>query len=580
MALIKCPNCNKEISDTTDTCIHCGNSIQNNHKKNNNIKSNNIKRVLIIIAIFFILFCIAQLIYNTPRDIGSSKKFRYNLYNGIYILEDISLKIEDNNIVQAIDERTDTDIVYKYQYSKDNKIENIKYEGKINSVSTYGNIDFEYNEDNLVEFIKSDYSNEDMKNSVIYKYYYNNDSKIIKFEIDENNPLADVSCNMAYYKDYVIEECYNRYYNSGLVGGKHQLNIYQANDISDNSFIWNKYKILPFSLYDYDYPNLSQKMHLINGIASSTLFNFGKLLYHSELDKLTDRYFYDSSNRILKDNLSLYIYDNDKVIRAYEHLKKYYVETLIFDDKGYTCILQEVNEKKYHKIQSKLKKYYDDNVVNKEIDEILENLKYIFQNNYKTEYKDYPSVDINGITNDTITSIPLTFTIKLNQVNNFKVLLNGNDITLSCREDSDNTKKYYCDTDSDYLQIGTNTIDVYISNANYKDILESRKFTYSVDELVLKTSSEIVKFINYGKEIHPQSFSIYVPLKGKKIKYSIQMDDIIINNEFTADIYEEEIDLSAFALNKYDKSGSKNAILTITDQYGRTITKNLTFIYE
>ena len=30
MALMKCPECNKEISDTTNVCIHCGYKIGSN----------------------------------------------------------------------------------------------------------------------------------------------------------------------------------------------------------------------------------------------------------------------------------------------------------------------------------------------------------------------------------------------------------------------------------------------------------------------------------------------------------------------------------------------------------------------
>lgn len=43
MALIKCPECNKEISDKSNTCVHCGYKLKNN--------KNYLKIVIVIIIV-------------------------------------------------------------------------------------------------------------------------------------------------------------------------------------------------------------------------------------------------------------------------------------------------------------------------------------------------------------------------------------------------------------------------------------------------------------------------------------------------------------------------------------------------
>ena len=41
MALIKCRECGKEISDTADRCIHCGYSLKSNYANNSDNKNRN-----------------------------------------------------------------------------------------------------------------------------------------------------------------------------------------------------------------------------------------------------------------------------------------------------------------------------------------------------------------------------------------------------------------------------------------------------------------------------------------------------------------------------------------------------------
>lgn len=51
MALIKCSECGKEISDKTKKCIHCGNKIKKNKKKINQ----NLLIIIIVAAVLLVL---------------------------------------------------------------------------------------------------------------------------------------------------------------------------------------------------------------------------------------------------------------------------------------------------------------------------------------------------------------------------------------------------------------------------------------------------------------------------------------------------------------------------------------------
>ena len=60
MALIKCPECGKEISDNSTKCIHCGSPIKN--------EKQNKKLLFIIIVILFIACIIAGIIIKVNND--------------------------------------------------------------------------------------------------------------------------------------------------------------------------------------------------------------------------------------------------------------------------------------------------------------------------------------------------------------------------------------------------------------------------------------------------------------------------------------------------------------------------------
>ena len=59
MALIKCPECGKEVSDTIKTCPHCGYKIKRGHKERN--KHNN-KRIFIGVVCILLIFTIIGLV--------------------------------------------------------------------------------------------------------------------------------------------------------------------------------------------------------------------------------------------------------------------------------------------------------------------------------------------------------------------------------------------------------------------------------------------------------------------------------------------------------------------------------------
>lgn len=58
MAIIKCPECNKEMSDTVKKCPHCGYKIKNKSKKNK------ITIILIVVIAIILVICIIKAIGN------------------------------------------------------------------------------------------------------------------------------------------------------------------------------------------------------------------------------------------------------------------------------------------------------------------------------------------------------------------------------------------------------------------------------------------------------------------------------------------------------------------------------------
>ena len=65
MALMKCPECNKEISDTTSVCIHCGYKIGSNSKI---YLHPFVKKVVPIIFVLLVIFIIININKNDESD--------------------------------------------------------------------------------------------------------------------------------------------------------------------------------------------------------------------------------------------------------------------------------------------------------------------------------------------------------------------------------------------------------------------------------------------------------------------------------------------------------------------------------
>ena len=68
MALIKCQECGKEISDTSKKCIHCGAKIKK--EKNEEIKKNKKKTILIILSVFLFIGIILTISFFLKSDVG------------------------------------------------------------------------------------------------------------------------------------------------------------------------------------------------------------------------------------------------------------------------------------------------------------------------------------------------------------------------------------------------------------------------------------------------------------------------------------------------------------------------------
>ena len=65
MALMKCPECNKEISDTTNVCIHCGYKIGSNSQI---YIHSFVKKVIPIIFVLLVIFIIININKNNESD--------------------------------------------------------------------------------------------------------------------------------------------------------------------------------------------------------------------------------------------------------------------------------------------------------------------------------------------------------------------------------------------------------------------------------------------------------------------------------------------------------------------------------
>ncbi|MBR1385279.1 MAG: hypothetical protein IJ568_00450 [Bacilli bacterium] len=82
MSLIRCPECNKEISDTSNNCIHCGYRLKNNNRNNN--------KTIVVSVIGVTIFLIILLFVTNKKD----EKLHY-CYDEDYFYKQIKDEIHD-----------------------------------------------------------------------------------------------------------------------------------------------------------------------------------------------------------------------------------------------------------------------------------------------------------------------------------------------------------------------------------------------------------------------------------------------------------------------------------------------------
>ena len=74
MALIKCSECGKEISDKAKKCPHCGFKINDRTDKNNNVFYKKINIILYIVIVLNAIQQIIKLLLISIRYISNAKK--------------------------------------------------------------------------------------------------------------------------------------------------------------------------------------------------------------------------------------------------------------------------------------------------------------------------------------------------------------------------------------------------------------------------------------------------------------------------------------------------------------------------
>lgn len=126
MALIKCPKCNKEISDTTKKCIHCKTKVKSN---NNTLKIN--YKLVIPISIISLFLIISFIVYKIDDN-----KIHYN--DKKQNIEEVKTNDENNLNNNQEDSNNNSDIVENNSNSDNEKEEN-KSPATNNNSSTNNN---------------------------------------------------------------------------------------------------------------------------------------------------------------------------------------------------------------------------------------------------------------------------------------------------------------------------------------------------------------------------------------------------------------------------------------------------------
>ena len=168
MALISCPDCGKEISDTAKVCINCGCKIKRDYKKARKVIKITVLSFLICIVVSFVL---STVLLNTSSDIRTYFLIVDKLEQDLF--EYISIKIKPKITQMFIDDES-------YDLDEDD----IRYYIGIEQATTISKKVY-------VEF------------QILYQNEFVTDSCIIL--IDKNNKVV----NIQYYSMYLLASSSN-----------------------------------------------------------------------------------------------------------------------------------------------------------------------------------------------------------------------------------------------------------------------------------------------------------------------------------------------------------------------------------
>lgn len=122
MALIKCPECGKEISDKAGNCPHCGCPIGN---KTDNNKHHKKKLLIIAAVVIIIIIAIVGAVFGILINVNPVKKYSYyfGLNKSEKATEVYNDKINgDNQLIKELSDQQDAEMDDIYKQFKQNKI--------------------------------------------------------------------------------------------------------------------------------------------------------------------------------------------------------------------------------------------------------------------------------------------------------------------------------------------------------------------------------------------------------------------------------------------------------------------------
>lgn len=155
MALIKCPECGKEISDKASSCPNCGNRVKNNKVVN--------KKILVIFAVVMICLIILYLMkfmskistdnYLYEKILGKEKSYVYNL---LYKEREFLNEKDDYDVYSKQSFFGMKCDLYFY-YDKNGKVKQITYYKNLNDEEEID--DFQKNIDTIIDYYSHENNN-------------------------------------------------------------------------------------------------------------------------------------------------------------------------------------------------------------------------------------------------------------------------------------------------------------------------------------------------------------------------------------------------------------------------------------